>query len=150
MERKFISRSRIRIPITWFVDYEGEGVFGTGIVQNYSVDGWHITTIEPRPIHVGMSLALRVTLPNQPIPIHVEAATVQWVRGREFGVQVVSTSLEGDVSRGLAHSDRPIGENGAQPSPSASQSTEAHAPEVGNQETCSTPQGQGGVGGDHR
>lgn len=145
-----MSRSRIRIPITWFVDYEGEGVFGTGIVQNFSVDGWHITTIEPQPIHVGMSLALRVTLPNQPIPIHVEAATVQWVRGRAFGLQVVSTSSEDDVSRGLAHSDRPIGKNGAQPRPSASQSTEAHAPEVGNQETCSTPQGQGGVGGDHR
>ena len=73
MERKFISRRRIRIPITWFVDYEGDGVFGTGIVQNFSVDGWHITTIEPRPIHVGMSLALRVTLPNQPIPIHVDS-----------------------------------------------------------------------------
>ena len=84
MDRKFISRSHIRIPIIWFVDYEGEGLFGTGIVQNFSVDGWHITAIESRPIQVGMSLAFRVTLPNQPIPIHVEAATVQWVRGREF------------------------------------------------------------------
>ena len=150
MDRTFISRRRIRIPTTWFVDYEGDGVFGTGVAQNFSVDGWRITTIEPRPIHVGMSLALRVTLPNQPIPIHVDAAMVQWVRGREFGVQVVSRSSEGDVSRGLAHSDRPIGENGAQARPLASQSTEAHAPEGGNQETCGTPQGQDGVGGDHR
>ena len=150
MNRKFISRSRIRIPITWFVDYEGEGVFGTGIVQNFSVDGLHITTIEPRPIHVGMSLALRVTLPNQPIPIQVDAAMVQWVRGREFGVQVVSTNSKDDVSRGLAHSDHPIGENGAQARPSASQSTGGHAQEVGNQDSCSKTQGQGGVGGDHR
>jgi hypothetical protein len=97
MNRKFISRRRSRISSTGFVVYEGEGVFGTGIVQNFSVDGWQITTIEPRPIHVGMSLALRVTLPNQPITIHVEAATVQWVRGREFGIQVVSRSSEGDV-----------------------------------------------------
>src|SRR4029077_21115709 len=102
MNRTFISRRRIRIPITWFVDYEGDKVFGTGIVQNFSVDGWHITTIEPRPIHVGMSLALRVMLPNQLIPIHVDMTTVQWVRGREFGVQVVSTSLEDDVSQCLA------------------------------------------------
>jgi hypothetical protein len=150
MDRKFISRRRIRIPITWFVDYEGDGVFGTGIVQNFSVDGWHITTIEPRPIHLGMSLALRVTLPNQPIPIHVDMTTVQWVRGREFGVQVVSTSLEDDVSQGLAHSDRPIGENGAQPRPSACQSTGGHAQEVGNQESCRKTQDQGGVGRDHR
>ena len=150
MERKFISRSRIRIPVTWFVDYEGDGVFGTGIVQNFSVDGWRITTIEPRPIHVGMSLALHVTLPNQPIPIHVEAATVQWVRGREFGIQVVSPSSEGDVSWGLAHSDRSSCGSREQARPSASPSTEAQAPEVGHQETCSKPQGQGGVGGDDR
>ena len=150
MDRKFISRRRIRIPTTWFVDYECEGVFGTGIVQNFSVEGWRITTIEPRPIQVRMSLALRVTLPNQPIPIHVEAATVQWVIGREFGVQVVSTSFGDDVSRGLAHSDRPSSESRAQARPSASQSTEAHAPEVGKQETCSKPQGLDGVGGDHR
>lgn len=150
MERKFISRRRIRIPSTGFVDYEGEGVFGTGVVQNFSVDGWHITTIEPRPIHVGMSLALRVTLPNQPIPIHVEAATVQWVRGREFGIQVVSRSLEDDVSRGLAHSDRPIGENRTQPRPSTSQSTGGHAQELGTQKSCSKTQGGDGGGGDHR
>ena len=150
MDRTFISRRRIRIPTTWFVAYEGEGVFGTGIAQNFSVDGWHITTIEPRPIHVGMSLALRVTLPNQPIPMHVEAATVQWVRGREFGIQVVSPSSEGDVSWGLARSDRSSCGSRAQARPSASPSTEAQAPEVGNQETCSKPQGQGGVGGDDR
>ena len=150
MDRKFISRSHIRIPIIWFVDYEGEGLFGTGIVQNFSVDGWHITAIESRPIQVGMSLALRVTLPNQPIPIHVEAATVQWVRGREFGVQVVNTNLEREGSRGLAHSHSPVCESLAQPRQSASQPTEAHAQEMGNQESCSKTQGQGGVGGDHR
>jgi hypothetical protein len=146
MEQKFISRRRIRIPSTWFVEYKGEGVFGTGVVQNFSIDGWHITTIEPRPIHVGMSLALRVTLPNRPIPIHVEAATVQWVRGREFGVHVMSTSSEGEASHGLAHSDRPIDENRAHATPSARQPTEAHEQQQGNQESCSKTQGQGGVG----
>ena len=150
MDRKFISRSRIRTPTTWFVDYEGEGLFGTGVIQDFSVDGWHITAIDPRPIQVGMSLALRVTLPNQPIPIQVEAATVQWVRGRELGVHVVSTSLQGDASRGLAHSDRPICKGLAQPRPSASQPTETHAQKVDNQESCSKTQGQGGVGGDYR
>jgi hypothetical protein len=113
MDRKFISRSLIRIPITWFVDYEDEGLFGTGIVQSFSVDGWHIATIESRPIHVGMNLALRVAIPNQPIPIHVEAARVQWVSGREFGVHVVSMSSEGEASCGLAHSDRPTYESRA-------------------------------------
>ncbi|MEP6935177.1 MAG: hypothetical protein ABI988_14790 [Nitrospirota bacterium] len=147
MDRTFISRRHIRIPITWFVEYEDEGVFGTGVVRNFSVDGWHITTIESRPIHVGMSLALRVTLPNQPTAIHVETVTVQWVRGREFGVHVVSTSSAGEDSHGLVHSDRPIYESRTQPRLSASQRTEAHAQEMGNQESCSKT--QGGVGGEH-
>ena len=146
MGRKFISRSRIRIPITSFVEYEGEGLFGTGVIQDFSVDGWHITAIETRPIQVGMSLALRVTLPNQPTPIDVEAATVQWVRGREFGVHVVNTDSEGEASRGLAHSDPPISESLVQARPSASQPTKAHPQEEGNQESCSKTQGQGGVG----
>ena len=150
MRRTFISRKHIRIPIACFVEYIGDGLIGTGVIHDFSVDGWHITAIESRPIQVGMSLALRVTLPNQPIPIHVEAATVQWVRGREFGVHVVNTNLEREDSRGLAHSDSPVCESLAQPRQSASQPTEAHAQEMGNQESCSKTQGQGGVGGDHR
>ena len=150
MRRTFISRKHIRIPIACFVEYIGDGLIGTGVIQDFSVDGWHITAIESRPIQVGMSLALRVTLPNQPIPIHVEAATVHWVRGREFGVHVVSTSLEGEASRGLAHSDSPISESLAQARPLASQPTEAHAQEERTQESGSKTRGQGGVGGDQK
>ena len=94
MSPTFKFRTHIRIPVTCFVDFVGEGLIGTGVVQDFSVDGWQINGLESQPIQVGMSLALRVTLPNQPTPIEVEAATVQWVRGREFGVHVVSMSSE--------------------------------------------------------
>ena len=53
-----------------------------------------------------MNLALRVTLPNQATPTTVEAATVQWVRWREFGVHVVRVS-EVEARSDLANSDSP-------------------------------------------
>lgn len=106
MRQNLKSRTRIRIPITCFVDYVGDGVIGTGVVQDFSGDGWHITAIEPQPIQVGMSLALRVTLPNQATPITVEAVTVQWVRGREFGVHAVRISSEVAARSDLVNSDR--------------------------------------------
>ena len=82
-------------------------MIGTGVVQDFSGDGWHINSIESQPIHVGMSLRLHVTLPNQATPITVEAATVQWVRGHEFGVHVVRISSEDEARIGLANSDNP-------------------------------------------
>ena len=105
MRENFKSRTYIRIPITCFLDYVGDGVIGTGVVQDFSGDGWHITAIESQPIKVGMSLALHVTLPNQATPITVEAATVQWVRGREFGVHVVRMSSEVEARSSLVNSD---------------------------------------------
>ena len=95
-----------------------------------------------------MCLAFRVTLPTQPFPVHFGAVAVHGVGGREVGVQVVSTSSAGEVSRGLAHSDRPIYESLAQPRLSASQPTEAHAQQEDKQESCSKTQGQGGVDDD--
>lgn len=150
MRRKFISRRHIRIPIDCFVEYIGDGFIGTAVSQDFSVDGWHITAIESRPIQVGMRFALRVTLPTQPIPIQFEGATVQWVRGREFGVHMVRTSSEGKVIQDFIHSDRPSSESLVQARPSASQPTEAPAQEEGNQESGSKNRGQGGVGGDQK
>jgi hypothetical protein len=107
MSQNFKPRTHLRVPITCFVDYVGDGVIGTGVVQDFSGDGWHISGIESQPIQVGMNLALRVTLPNQATPTTVEAATVQWVRGREFGVHVVRVSSEVEARSDLANSDSP-------------------------------------------
>ena len=97
MTQQFIARTHIRIPITWFVDYVGSGLVGTGVIHDFSLEGWRITAIESRPIQIGMYLVLSVTLPNQSTPIKVEAATVQWVNGCEFGVHVVRISAEGEA-----------------------------------------------------
>jgi PilZ domain-containing protein len=94
MSGTFQFRAHSRMPITCFVDYMGEGLIGTGVIQDFSVDGWHIKGFKSQPIKVGMSLALRVTLPSQRTPIEVETALVQWVNKREFGVHVVGMSPE--------------------------------------------------------
>ena len=94
MSGTFQFRTHSRMPITCFVDYVGEGLIGAGVTQDFSVDGWRIKAFKSQPIKVGMSLALRVHLPNQHIPIEVETATVQWVNRREFGVHVVDMSPE--------------------------------------------------------
>lgn len=94
MSETFQFRTHSRIPIICFVDYVGEGLIGTGVIQDFSVDGWQIKAFKSQPLKVGMSLVLRVNLPNQPIPIEVETAVVQWVTKREFGVHVVGMSSE--------------------------------------------------------
>ena len=94
MSGTFQFRTHSRMPITCFVDYVGEGLIGTGVIQDFSADGWHIKAFKSQPIKVGMSLTLRVNFPNQPVPIEIETALVQWVKMREFGVHVVDMSSE--------------------------------------------------------
>ena len=94
MSGTFQFRTHSRIPITCFVDYMGEGLIGTGVIQDFSADGWHIRAFKSQPIKVGMSLALRVSFPNDHIPIEIEPAVVKWVKKREFGVHVVDMSSE--------------------------------------------------------
>jgi PilZ domain-containing protein len=95
MSPKFKVRTHARIPVACDVKYVAEGLIGTGTVHDFSVDGWQISG--RTPVRVGMSLALRVTLPNELTPIEVEAATVQWVKGRAFGVQIVRMSAEAEA-----------------------------------------------------
>ena len=97
MSGTFEFRSHSRIPIICFVDYVGEGLIGSGVTQDFSMDGWRIKAFKSQPIKVGMSLALRVNLINQHIPIEIETATVQWVNKREFGVHVVGMSSEDEA-----------------------------------------------------
>ena len=81
------SRSHSRVPISCFLHYLGEGLVGTGTVRDLSVKGWRIDG--DKPVTVGMKLALRVFLPDQPKAIDIEGATVQWANDRQFGLEVV-------------------------------------------------------------
>jgi hypothetical protein len=76
---------------TWLVLYylSGECV-GKGVVTNLSQSGMRIQgdhAIEP-----GLDLALRVTFAHDGPPVEIERATVRWVDGYDFGVDLVLVS----------------------------------------------------------
>ena len=87
---RFVLRPYRRIP-TWLVLYylSGEGV-GKGIVTNLSRSGMRIQgdhAVEP-----GLDLALRVTFADDVPPIEINRATVRWVDGYDFGLDLVLVS----------------------------------------------------------
>ena len=87
---RFVLRPYRRIP-TWLVLYylSGECV-GKGVVTNLSQSGMRIQgdhAVEP-----GLDLALRVTFADDGPPIEFERATVRWVDGYDFGLDLVLVS----------------------------------------------------------
>ena len=87
---RFVLRPYRRIP-TWRVLYylSGECV-GKGIVTNLSQSGMRIQgehAVEP-----GLELALRLTLADDGPTIEIERATVRWVDGYDFGLDLVRLS----------------------------------------------------------
>ena len=87
---RFVLRPYRRIP-TWLVLYylSGECV-GKGVVTNLSQSGMRVQgdhAVEP-----GLDLALRVTFSDDGPPIEIERATVRWVDGYDFGLDLVRLS----------------------------------------------------------
>ena len=86
----FVLRPYRRIP-TWLVLYylSGESV-GKGIVTNLSRSGMRVQgdhAVEP-----GLNLGLRLTLEDNDTAIEIERATVRWVDGYDFGLDLVRCS----------------------------------------------------------
>jgi hypothetical protein len=87
---RFVLRPYRRIP-TWRVLYylSGECV-GKGVVTNLSQLGMRVQgehAVEP-----GLDLALRLTLADDGPTIEIERATVRWVEGYDFGLNLVRLS----------------------------------------------------------
>ena len=87
---RFVLRPYRRIP-TWLVLYYLSGkCVGTGVVTNLSQSGMRAQgdhAVEP-----GLDLALRVSFADDGPPIEIERATVQWVNGYDFGLDLVCVS----------------------------------------------------------
>ena len=89
-DTRFVLRPYRRIP-TWLILYylSGECV-GKGVVTNLSQSGMRVQgdhAVEP-----GCDLALRVTFADDGPPIEIERATVRWVDGYDFGLDLVLVS----------------------------------------------------------
>jgi PilZ domain len=87
---RFVLRPYRRIP-TWLGLYylSGECV-GKGVVTNLSQSGMRVQGdhgVEP-----GLDLALRVTFADDGPPIEIKRATVRWVDGYDFGLDLVRLS----------------------------------------------------------
>lgn len=64
----------------------------SGTLIDLSTHGWRVTG--ERPVMRGATLSMHVYLPDQPLPLDIEAATVRWTNGQEFGVEITSLSPE--------------------------------------------------------
>lgn len=87
---RFVLRPYRRIP-TWLVLYYLSGkCVGKGVVTNLSQLGMRVQgdhAVEP-----GLDLALRIKFAEDGPPVEIERATVRWVDGYDFGLDLVLVS----------------------------------------------------------
>ncbi len=83
-DRRATPRFRVQFRTTFSVSSKLEG---TGILLDLSVGGCRIESpLTPEP---GISLELRIYVPDIEWPLMIEGATVQWVNGHTFGLGFV-------------------------------------------------------------
>ena len=73
-------------PVQCSVTYNASQLQGTGTVWNVSLNGWCLSG--DLPLHIGQTIPLTVTLPNQH-NIFVAAAIVRWKRDQEYGLETL-------------------------------------------------------------
>ena len=86
MNRTHPVRRHTRWPVQWLMLYGNEEFVAKGTVLDFRATGWRMEG--PMPVHPGMRLSLWVWPPEKPEAFHIEAATVLWVKGFEFGLEV--------------------------------------------------------------
>jgi hypothetical protein len=81
-------RRHSRRSVNWLMLYGNEEFVANGSVLNVdsTAIGWRAEG--PMPVHPGMRLNLWVWPPDEPKGVHVEDATVLWVKGYEFGLKI--------------------------------------------------------------
>ena len=85
MSKRSISKPRSRLANPCVVEYLGQNFTEKGTMTDLSGDGMKI--LGPHPVHVGMRLALRLSVGESVIPIQIPCAYVRWTRNQEFGVK---------------------------------------------------------------
>ena len=82
----FSIRPHRRFPLYCHVTYHAGLSEGHGTIWNLSLSGWRLSA--NRPLRVGQSFPMTVTLPNQE-RVFVAAGIVRWKRGDEYGVETL-------------------------------------------------------------
>ena len=63
---------------------------GRGIVHDVPPGGLRV--VEDQPVKQGDRFSIQTFLPLAPASIPIHSTTVQWVKGREFGLHIVAVS----------------------------------------------------------
>lgn len=79
-------RRQSRFPVRWSALYGNDQFLAEGTVLDVTTLGWRVAgTMVVVP---GMHLTLRAWVPEKATPLHVQRATVLWVNGSEFAIDV--------------------------------------------------------------
>jgi hypothetical protein len=66
------------------MEYIERDLCSLGTLIDISTKGWRVTG--QRPVANGAVVAVNLFLPDEPMPIMIEQATVRWTEGLEFGL----------------------------------------------------------------
>lgn len=86
MPKHFKLRTYQRIMLCGTSYYLSEDFLGKGTVWDISSGGWRIQG--DHQVKLGMKLTLRMEFLEEKTPSEVEEAVVQWVSGKDFGIQI--------------------------------------------------------------
>lgn len=86
MPKHFKFRTYQRIMLCGTSYYLSENFLGKGTVWDISSSGWRIQG--DHQVTLGMKLTLRMEFLEEKAPLEVEEAVVQWVSGKDFGIQI--------------------------------------------------------------
>jgi hypothetical protein len=82
----FVLRKNQRIKKFIPVRYRNEAMISEGVFTDLSLNGGAISG--NTPVTIGMTFALQVFVPGDPLPLLIDRAMVRWVKGSEFGVGI--------------------------------------------------------------
>ena len=86
MPKHFKLRTYQRIMMCGTSYYLSEDFLGKGTFWDISSGGWRIQG--DHQVKLGMKLTLRMEFLEEKAPLEVEEAVVQWVSGKDFGIQI--------------------------------------------------------------
>lgn len=86
MPKHFKLRTYQRVMLCGTSYYLSEDFLGKGTVWDISSGGWRIQG--DHQVRLGMKLTLRMEFLEEKVPLEVEEAVVQWVSGKDFGIQI--------------------------------------------------------------
>ena len=81
LQRRTELRASVQLPAMLLTPK----LVGNGVIQDASRGGLRIETHEA--VSLGMAFAIKVYFPQEPKPLEIEEAVVQWTKGTQFGVR---------------------------------------------------------------